>query len=194
MNDIARAATALRRGELVIVPTDTVYGLAALPAHAAALQRVFAVKGRPAHRALPVLGAGEDQLEEVVRFNAAARALGRRFWPGPLTMVLPTRAGFDAPLGGPRDTTAVRVPRSEITLELLRAVGPLAVTSANRSGEPAATTADDARRALGADVEHVLDAGPADGVESTIVALTGAPEILRAGALSADEVLQTLSS
>lgn len=195
MTDLRAAAAALNAGELVVVPTDTVYGVAAHPGVEGAVGRLFWVKGRPADKAIPILGSSFDELAKVATFDDRARALAERFWPGALTLVLPRVAGFDVDLGGADPATvAVRVPNDPTTLALLRAIGPLAVTSANRSGEPAATTVADARAALGTRVTVYVDGGDMKGTGSTVVSLVADATCLRAGDLPYDEVLATLDS
>lgn len=183
---------ALGAGDVAVVPTDTVYGLAGVPTNPGAVTRIFKLKGRPEDKPLPVLGNGVGQLESVARFDDLALRLAEAFWPGPLTIVLPRAPGFAADLGGSQvDTVAVRVPDRELCLSLLRATGPLAVTSANLSGRPPATTAEQARALF--DSIPVLDGGACDGSPSTIVDLVGSPKILRSGPLD-EPVVQTLTS
>lgn len=179
---VARAAAALRRGALVILPTDTVYGVAADPAAPGALERIYAAKSRDRGKPVPFLAAN---LAAVTRAGVVmgwrARRLARRYWPGPLTLVLPLGGGFEG----------FRVPDHPVTLAVLRSVGGLLrVTSANLSGEPAARDAAGAVAALAGSVELVLDAGPAPlGVESTVVKAEGDTlKILRQGALPAEAV------
>lgn len=189
---VSAVAEALRDGGVAVIPTDTVYGLAGLPTNPHAVTRIFSLKGRPEDKPLPVLGDGVGQLEAVARFDDLALKLAGVFWPGPLTIVLPRAVGFTADLGGSQsDTVAVRVPDRELCLGLLRATGPLAVTSANYSGRPPATTGDQARALF--DSVPVLDDGACDGSPSTIVSLGESPKILRSGPLD-DAVVQTLTS
>lgn len=177
-----------------MVPTDTVYGLAAHLDHPEAVAAIFAAKGRPPEKPLPVLGTGVDQLSDVAVFDDRARRLAERFWPGPLTMILPRSAGFDADLGGGETrTVGVRVPKEPRVLELLRLTGPLAVTSANRSGDPEATTVEEARLALGDRPAAYLDGGRCVGTPSTIVYLAGERRLLREGPIPSDLVVQILS-
>lgn len=194
MSQIAAAEAALRRGELVVIPTDTVYGVAALPSVEGAAQRLIWVKGRPSDKPIPVLGAALADLEQVASFDGRALHLAERFWPGALTLVVPRSKAFDVDLGGPDDeTVGVRVPEHTVAQELLERTGPLAVTSANRSGEPAATSIDEARAALGTRVTVYLDAGRAGGSGSTVVSLTGAePVCLREGDLPFEQVTAAL--
>ena len=137
------AAAALRAGEVIVVPTDTVYGLAALPDIEGAAHRIYLAKDRPAHLQLPVLAASLDQVRALgVEFTAAATTLAARWWPGPLTLAF----GFSPAAARPpwlagRDEVAVRIPQNDFLLALLRATGPLLVTSANRHGEPTPASA-----------------------------------------------------
>lgn len=174
---------AIRGGRPVIVPTDTVYGIGVDPANPDAVRAVFAMKGRPDSKPLPILGRDADSLRPVADFDDRAVALAARFWPGPLTLVLPRSEAFDHDLGGSeKDSVAVRVPRSEPLRRLLGSAGPLAVTSANRSGERPASSLAEARSIFGESVPS-LDGGDAMGEPSTVLSLLGAPEILRAGAV-----------
>jgi tRNA threonylcarbamoyl adenosine modification protein (Sua5/YciO/YrdC/YwlC family) len=174
MSTMDQAVDALREGRPIVMPTDTVYGIAALVDVPDAIAAVFAAKGRPSERPLPVLGEDVASLQPVVTFDERALALAERFWPGPLTLVLPRAPGFRVDLGGAAtDSVAVRIPAHEIALELLQRVGPLAVSSANRSDEAAALTLEEARAALGASVDTFIDGGRLDGRPSTIVSLLG---------------------
>ena len=174
---------AISAGQPILVPTDTVYGIAADPTNPEAVGAVFAMKGRPDSKPLPVLGQDAGSLAAVAEFDDRAAALAAEFWPGPLTLVLRRATGFDHDLGGSEaDTVAVRVPSSEPLRKLLERSGPLAVTSANRSGEQPASTLDEASAVFGEDVPF-LEGGDAAGEPSTVLSLTGAPEMLRAGAI-----------
>ena len=195
MTTPANAVRALRAGGVVVIPTDTVYGVAADARHEAALAAIFELKGRERAKALPVLGADAEQLEEVVVMNELARRLAARFWPGPLTLVLPRGEQFTHDLGGNRkDTVAVRVPRHELALEVLQAAGPLAVTSANLSGDAPAHTVDKARHALGDRVEVYLDGGICDGEVSTVASLENGLQVLRQGAVAEEELQRALGA
>lgn len=188
---IAAAAEAIAGGRLVVLPTDTVYGLGADAFTPDAVAGVRRVKGRGRDMPVPVLvGAwsGIDGLMTTV--PDPVRALVRAFWPGGLTLVVEHAPTLAWDLGDARGTVAVRMPLHPVALELLERTGPLAVSSANRTGEPPATTIAQASEQLGDDVHVYLDAGPtADGVASTIVDVTVAPpRLLRAGAVSLAEL------
>jgi L-threonylcarbamoyladenylate synthase len=195
MTDVEAAMEALDAGDLVVIPTDTVYGIAAalMPD---AIAKVFEIKGRTREKPLPVLGASALQLARVAAFDDRARRLGDAFWPGPLTLVLPRAAGFDIDLGRAEDASvAIRVPDHALARLVLERSGPLAVTSANPSGEIPATSAQEARELLGDRVRAYLDGGRCEGAEpSTVLSLMNGPELVRAGPISEDELVQTLTS
>ena len=177
------ARGAIGRGELVVIPTDTVYGVAADAFAPAAVQRLLDAKGRDRTAPPPVLVPGIPTLDALAEtVPDEVRELVARFWPGGLTIVLRARPTLDWDLGETRGTVAVRMPSHRIALELLSETGPLAVSSANRTGEPAAMTAAEAQVALGDSVAVYLEAGSAGteypdaepGAGSTIVDATGA--------------------
>lgn len=189
MSTLRQALDALAAGRPVVLPTDTVYGVGARPDRPAAIAAIFSAKGRPEDKALPVLGADLSALRSVGVFTETASLLGRRFWPGPLTLVVPRADGFDHDLGGTdAGTVAVRIPAFAPTLGLLRQSGPLAVTSANRSGEPPAATVDAARSALGHAIDVFVDGGRVGGAPSTVVSLVDGLVVLREGALSTSAI------
>ena len=187
---VQAAATALARGAIVAVPTDTVYGLAADPFRTGAADRVFALKRRPRDLDLPVLVADEEQaLSLATGVPPAARRLIDRFWPGPLTVVLPRRPEVAADLGADEATVGLRCPAHPVPLALCRATGPLATTSANLHGQPPLTTAAEVAATFGDSVPVVLDGGVCAGAPSTVVDCTGEePKLLRAGRIPWDEV------
>ncbi len=192
---LAAATTAVDRGELVVLPTDTVYGVGADPLDPAAVDRLLRAKGRGRDRPSPVLVADRGALAELVAdIPAGALALAAEFWPGPLTIVVEHRADLGWDLGQTGGTVAVRMPDHPVALDLLRRTGPLAVSSANLHGEPPATTAAAARDQLGGRVAVYLEAGPTPGpVPSTIVSLAGdVPHVLRAGALAVERIREVL--
>ncbi|MBI3297055.1 MAG: threonylcarbamoyl-AMP synthase [Elusimicrobia bacterium] len=179
-------AAAVKRGKLVVFPTDTVYGIGTSALIPGACERIFAAKGRDPAKPLPILVHSTEEARRWVVFTPAAERLAAAFWPGPLTMVLePTKAGEKLTTIG-ATTLAIRVPNHDVLLALLQASGvPWAATSANLSGRPAAKDGAAAAAALGEKAEWVVDAGPADGTESTVVDARALPlSILREGALS----------
>ena len=190
---LAAASGAIRRGELVAMPTETVYGLAADATNPAAVARIYRAKGRPRFNPLIVHAVSAEAASRHVRFNAAAEALAEAFWPGPLTLVLPLAAGSaiaDLVTAG-LDTLAVRVPAHPTAQALLAACErPLAAPSANRSGHVSPTTAAHVVDDLGAEVSVILDAGATPvGLESTIIGLAGErPLLLRAGGLAREDI------
>jgi tRNA threonylcarbamoyl adenosine modification protein (Sua5/YciO/YrdC/YwlC family) len=189
------AVGALRRGELAALPTDTVYGVAADAFSPAAVGRLLEAKGRSRAMPVPVLvGSWRtiDGLAQVV--TPVTRQLVEAFWPGPLTLVVRSASSLAWDLGETRGTVAVRMPLHPVALAVLEQTGPLAVSSANRTGLPPATDAAEAARQLGTAVAVYLDGGPTGDPEpSTIVDLTGdVPRLLRAGALANERLLEVL--
>jgi L-threonylcarbamoyladenylate synthase len=189
---IARAAAALRAGGRVILPTETVYGLAADASNARAVAAVYEAKGRPAFNPLIAHVADLATAQRIARFDERALLLAKRFWPGPLTLVLPVAdpaAVCDLARAG-LDTVAVRAPGHPLAHALLEAFGgPLVAPSANRSGRPSPTTFLDAIEETGEAAEFALDGGPCRiGLESTVVALIDEPRLLRPGAVVRDEI------
>jgi len=190
---IKQAAEALTAGDIVGVPTDTVYGLAADPFHTGASDRLFALKRRPRSVELPVLVASEEEaLTLTIAVPAAARRLMASYWPGALTLVLPRRPDLNADLGDDDATVGLRCPGHPVPLALCNAVGPLATTSANRHGDQPATTASELASAFGAGVALILDAGVCNRTASTVVDCTGQePRLLREGQLPWAELAKT---
>jgi L-threonylcarbamoyladenylate synthase len=183
---IANAALAVQRGQLVVLPTDTVYGVGADAFSPAAVQRLLAAKGRGRDMPPPVLVSAATTLDALaVGVPSYARALIEELWPGPLTLVCRQQPSLQWDLGDTRGTVAVRMPDHQVALDLLARTGPLAVSSANKSGLPAATDADAAETMLGDAVEVILDDGPSPGEQaSTIVDVTGETgRVLRLGAV-----------
>jgi L-threonylcarbamoyladenylate synthase len=191
-----QALRLLRAGETIVVPTDTVYGVAAAALDAAAVLRLFAVKRRPLSQAIPLLIADVGDLDVVARsVPAAARRLAR-LWPGALTLVVPAAPQLPPELLAGGDTVAVRLPDHDWLRGLIRALGsPLATTSANVHGQPDPQTAEEAARQIGADVAWIGDGGPTPGpIPSTIVDCTGdALRVLRAGALPWERIEAALA-
>jgi tRNA threonylcarbamoyl adenosine modification protein (Sua5/YciO/YrdC/YwlC family) len=182
---IEAAIDILAEGFPVAIPTDTVYGLAVDPTRPGATDRLFEVKRRPHDVSLPLLVADLDQALSVsTAVPPTALVLMRRFWPGPLTIVLPSRPGLGLVLGDDEATVGVRCPDHAVPLALCRTVGPLATTSANRHGEPTAVTAAEVTEVFGDAVRAVLDGGTCRGSPSTVVDCTGRdPKLLREGRL-----------
>ena len=179
MGMIEDAVAAIHRGEIVGLPTDTVYGIAVDPGNAAALERLAAAKGRAGNHPFPVLVASVRQAVEIVEFTPAATRLGTDHWPGPLTLVLPDRSDLPVAHAG---TIGVRVPDHPAALWLLEVAGPLAVTSANRTGETAALDDQEARAIFGDEVAVYLGGSSRGGTPSTVVDCTvDPPVLLRAG-------------
>ena len=196
MNDIQRAVQLLRQGELVALPTETVYGLGADALNPDAVAKIFAAKGRPSDHPLIVHLADASQIMTWAReVPKDAIALARAFWPGPLTLILKKDESVPDLVTGGQDTVGLRVPDHPVALELLRAFGSgVAAPSANRFGRISPTTAAHVRQELGERVALILDGGAcAVGLESTIVDLSrGVPVILRPGAIGADDIARVL--
>jgi L-threonylcarbamoyladenylate synthase len=195
---VARAVAVLRGGGVVALPTETVYGLAADVANDAAVARVYAIKGRPTEHPLIVHVHDAAALEGYVAATTPAlRALAARFWPGPLTVIVVRGPRTPRSVTGGQDTVAVRVPAHPLARAILAGFGgALAAPSANRFGRVSPTSAEHVRADLGAEVDLVVDGGPAQvGVESTIVDLTGAvPAVLRAGAITPSQLGDALGA
>ena len=189
---IADAASAVRRGDLVVLPTDTVYGIGTDAFSPAAVANLLATKGRGREMPPPVLvGSMRAATALIEDLGNHGRDLMEEFWPGPLTLVCTATPSLSWDLGDTKGTVAVRMPMDPVALELLKEVGPMAVSSANKSGRPAATRIDEALEQLGdEDVAVYLDGGEtASPVASTIVDLTYAvPRVLRAGAISIEQL------
>ncbi len=185
------AAGAVRRGELVVLPTDTVYGLGADAFNGNAVHLLLAAKSRGPDMPVPVLIGSPRTLPGIAAgLDDAARALVEAFWPGGLTIVVRHQPSLQWDLGDTRGTVAVRMPLHPVAIELLTETGPMAVSSANKSGAPPATTCDEAIDQLGEAVSVYLDAGPTgETVASTIVDLTAAePRVVRVGAVSVESL------
>ena len=192
---IGAAAEAVRGGQVVVLPTDTVYGVGVDAFAADAVAAVLAAKGRSRDMPLPVLVPNPQTVDGLAAdVPAYARDLIQAFWPGPLTLVLHAQSSLMWDLGETNGTVALRMPGNDVTLRLLTEVGPMAVTSANVSGQPPAATILDAASQFGSAVSVYLDAGPAaGGLVSTILDCTlDAPVILRAGAVSAGQIQEVL--
>ncbi len=189
-NALKHAIDVLEHGGLVAFPTDTVYGLATLPFKSEYVEGLFAAKGRSNSRAIAVLiGEYADLAKVVMNFDDTADRLAHRFWPGPLTLVVPKHPGLPAELS-PDESIGVRMPDHPLALALLRGIGPLAVTSANISGQENANTADEVYQQLNGRVHMILDGGrTSGGVPSTVVNCTSPSlSILREGPITLEQI------
>ena len=191
-NAVALAIDALRAGEVVALPTDTVYGLAALPIVPGATDRLFALKGRTTDTPIAVLCADAAQalgLADPGALTDEVRHIAERLWPGPLTLVLPRLSGLGYELGEPADTVGVRCPDHAVVRSIAAAVGPIATTSANRHREPTSPTAEGVAATFGAGLPLVLDGGRCEAPPSTVVAVTCTGwRVLREGPIPLAEV------
>jgi len=194
-NALRYAVDVLRHGGLVAFPTDTVYGVGALAFHREAVLRLYTVKGRPTDKAIAVLiGRAADLAAVAAEINPATRRLMARFWPGPLTLVVPKHRDLPEAISA-LPNVGVRMPDHDLARRLLELTGPMAVTSANRSGELSALTATGALDQLSGRIELVLDGGRVPGgVPSTVVDCAGPqPVILREGPVRAAEITAALA-
>lgn len=185
----------IRRGGVVAIPTESFYAVGASPFDEAAVRRVGRMKGRAQGKPLLVLIAESAQLEGIVaEVTEGAAVLMQRFWPGPLTIVFPAASDLPEALTLGTGTVGVRQPAYPALVELLRQTGPLTGTSANRSGEPPAQTAEEVQAALGSEVDVILDGGPtAGGLPSTIVQTVGSIRLLREGPIARDRIAAALA-
>ena len=188
-------AHAARSGNLVVMPTDTVYGIGADAFNAAAVRALLAAKGRGPDMPVPVLVGSWATIDGLVMaVPPVARTLVEAFWPGGLSLVVEHAPSLQWDLGDARGTVMLRMPLHPVALDLLRLVGPMAVSSANRSGSPPATSVSAAETQLGEDVTVYLDGGQSPiGVASTVIDLTSeVPRVLRAGAVSIDRIREVI--
>ena len=192
---IEQALRILRAGGLAAFPTDTVYGVGALAFDGPAVESIYAAKDRPVEKAIPILIADTDDLDKVaVDVPPMARILAARFWPGPLTLVVPKQPTLPEAVSATA-TVAIRIPDHPVARALLRAAGPMAVTSANLSGQPSPVSAEEVMRQLNGRIPLVLDGGVTPGgIPSTLVDCLGAePVILREGPLTKEQILAALT-
>ncbi len=191
---VTEAAQVLWEGALIIYPTDTLYALGGRAWDDEAARRVIALKGRQAGKAFPLVAADIEQARSLCdQWPDAAAALAERFWPGPLSLVLPARPVVPEEVTGPARTVAVRVPACKCARSLCGLAGPLIATSANRSGEPPAAGCSDALSQVGEGVALALDGGPGGTVASSLVDLSaGAPRLLRAGVVAWEQIDEAL--
>jgi tRNA threonylcarbamoyl adenosine modification protein (Sua5/YciO/YrdC/YwlC family) len=188
-NALATAAEHVGAGDLIVLPTDTVYGIGADAFNGDAVNDLLAAKGRGRDMPVPVLVGSWSTIDGLVNVvTSPTRKLIEAFWPGGLTLVVEHAPSLAWDLGDSRGTVAIRMPLHPVAIELLELTGPMAVSSANKTGRPPAANAADAIAQLGDDVAVILDGGPsAEGIASTIVDVTGpVPTVLRAGAVSLD--------
>ncbi|MBT0568426.1 L-threonylcarbamoyladenylate synthase [Williamsia sp. CHRR-6] len=193
---VRAAVGAVKAGRLVVLPTDTLYGIGCDAFDSDAVSSLLAAKGRGRDMPVPVLVGSWDTVDGLVlSVSQRLRELVRAFWPGGLSLVVEQAPSLAWDLGDTRGTVMLRMPLHPVAIEVLREVGPMAVSSANKSGQPPATTAAEARDQLGDEVAVYLDGGPAaKATPSTIVDLTdAAPKILRVGAVSAEQIAEVLA-
>jgi L-threonylcarbamoyladenylate synthase len=190
---LAQALEVLRAGGLVAFPTDTVYGLGALAFEGEAVARLYQAKGRLTEKAIPILVGEAEELYRVGEPSEMARRLAQAFWPGPLTLVVPKRPEVPEVVSA-SGTVGIRLPDHPAARRLLRAAGPLAVTSANRSGSSDPRSAEDVTAELGDQVQLILDGGRSPGGEpSTVVDCTGdSPRVLREGPVTLRQIQEAL--
>jgi len=194
-NAISQALQILQSGGLVAFPTDTVYGLGALAFDAAAIENIYAVKGRSTEKAIPILfGDGVDLEQVTAQVSEMALSLATCFWPGPLTLVVPKHPNLPEAVSS-TPTIGVRVPDHPVARALLRAAGPMAVTSANLSGQSSPCTAQEVYAQLGGRIPLILDGGGTlGGVPSTVVNCLGAePQVLREGPITLAQIQAVLA-
>lgn len=185
MNPVDEAIDEVRAGNLIVIPTDTVYGIGGRADSPEVTERLFEAKGRPRSLELPVLVGSTAAAREVAAMDARAERLAAAFWPGALTIVLPRAPGaIGWDLGGDPGSVGVRVPDHRLALEVLRSTGPMAVTSANRSGSPPLDNGDDLVAAFGDLVAvYLCEEQPLIGVSSTVVDLADGLRVLREGGI-----------
>jgi len=192
---VSHALDVLRRGGIVAYPTDTLYGLAVDPRDETAVARLFEAKGREDRMAIPLIASSVEQALAAAEMTSIELALARRFWPGPLTIVASAKASLARGVLGGRSTVAIRVPAHPVACAIAAGLGfCITATSANRSGEPAASRADEISGALAAHIDLLLDAGAVTGgLPSTIVEIaTTGPRLVRPGAVPWERVLESL--
>ena len=197
LNQIEKAVSVLRSGGVIAMPTDTLYALSGAARDAAAVARVFEIKGREPGKPLLLLVSGPEMAEQIGVFNESARRLAAGFWPGQLTLVLPKQPAFESEALSGGSTVGLRVPDNDIARAVIAGAGDaLTGTSANLSGGRDPVSAEEVMRQLDGRVDLILDAGPAaHGIASTIVDCTGAkPVILREGVISKERILAALEA
>ena len=194
---IKRVAEIIRGGGIVAIPTETVYGLAANALDTSAVKKIFTAKGRPQDNPLIVHISGMDMLKPLVKaVPDNALSLANKYWPGPLTMVLERTEEIPSEVSAGLDTVAVRMPKNEVALEIIKASGvPIAAPSANLSGKPSPTTAEHCINDLNGKVDAIVVSHPSKvGVESTVISLAGPPHLLRPGAVTLEQLQAVLGA
>ncbi len=195
---ISEAIAALRRGEVIAIPTETVYGVAVLPTDEG-IERLIAAKHRSAEKGIQLLVDSLAQVEQIAQIGGPARRLANAFWPGGLTIVLNRGGGAQLPesIGGGRPTLGIRLPDHDVPRSLTRQLGPIAASSANISGEPPATDASMVGSYFGDEISLIVDDGPVrGGLASTVVDCSdpgAAPKVLREGAISSEHIAAALN-
>jgi L-threonylcarbamoyladenylate synthase len=195
---VAEAIAALRRGGVVAMPTETVYGVAVLPTEGG-IEHLIAAKHRSAEKGIQLLVDSIEQVEQIANVGTGARRLAAAFWPGGLTIVLSRKAGAALPesIGGGRPTLGIRLPDHDVPRAVARELGPIAASSANISGEPPATDASMVASYFGDEIALILDDGPVrGGIASTVVDCrdpSAPPTVLREGAVSSSEIAEALA-
>jgi len=193
--NITIASEIVRKGGLVVYPTETVYGLGCDPFNIQAVERVFQVKG-DRKKPLPILASSIEHAEKIAYLSETAKRVAVKFWPGPLTIVLPKKPSLSDIVTCNQSSVGVRIPRHRVAIRLIQlSKGLLVGTSANKTGKKPSQTAEEATEKIGKEVDLILDGGPASfGISSTLVDVTSAkPKILREGPISLKEILAALS-
>jgi L-threonylcarbamoyladenylate synthase len=188
---IQEVATRINRGQVVVIPTDTAYGLTGNPSDATVVQRILRVKQRTTKAGMPLLAANLTQVKQLVTLSPLAEAVANQFWPGAVTIIVPTRHLFPLGVVGPNQSLAIRIPNHAVALALIRLTGyPIIGTSANKSRTPSPRSAEMVATQLGDQVDYILDAGPTQHLaDSTIVTFTrDPPEIIREGAIPRSDI------
>ena len=194
---IGEVAALIQQGGLVILPTDTAYGLTGNPSSASVVQRVIQVKQRAEGLGMPLLAANLAQIRGLVTLSPAVEAFVTKIWPGAVTIIAPACQEFPPGIKGPDNTLAVRIPNHPVTLEVIQATGyPIIGTSANKSEGLSPRTAENAATQIGDEVDYILDAGPTyQSADSTIVNFTvDPPKIIREGVLTGSEIARILTN
>ncbi|HEV8404627.1 MAG TPA: L-threonylcarbamoyladenylate synthase [Nitrososphaera sp.] len=191
---IASCALLIKSGEILVFPTDTIYGIGCDPYNDQAVERIFVIKGRGEKKPLPVLAYSAADIEKIVSLGDAGKVLARKYWPGALTIVAPIiDQKISRRVTAAGNSLAVRVPANKCVLSLLKRCRYLVGTSANPSGDMPPKSAQEVLHSSLRGYDALLDGGPVEkGIESTIVDITGSPKVLREGTIKASEVLELL--